>query len=371
MESSTDVRLVEALAARFPLEVLARRMPGGVEISHPPEPPVRLAVGPSARLAHARWLLRALRPRRGARSVVLVQGYGTSALVANVVMRFTGAPALMLVCSPVEAYYRCRRHHAGGAGPYRRRELWTLALLARLNARLGLGYVVLSRHLADVVRGHGARRVEIVPVFGVNTAVFRAPAEERAALRRRLSLPVDGQLIVFSSRIAPEKDAETLLAALRRLRDRGRDVRVVNRSGGHEAFRAEAERAGVADRVIAGGALHPHRELPLLYGACDVCVQASREEGLGFSPLEALASGVPVVAADVGGLRETIVDGETGWTYPVGDADALADAVEAVLDDPAEGRRRAAAGRRMVEERFAAEAVMARLAALLREAAGT
>jgi len=220
------------------------------------------------------------------------------------------------------------------------------------------------------VRGHGARRAEVVPVFGVDTSVFRPPASERAALRRQLGLPVDGRLIVFSSRIAPEKDAETLLAALRRLRDRGRDVRVVNRSGGHEAFRAEAERMGVGDRVIVGDALHPHRELPLLYGACDVCVHASREEGLGFSPLEALACGAAVVAADIGGLRETIVDGETGWTYPVGDAGAMGDAVAAVLDDPAEGGRRAVVGRRMVEKRFAADAVMARLAVLLREAAG-
>jgi glycosyltransferase involved in cell wall biosynthesis len=77
-------------------------------------------------------------------------------------------------------------------------------------------------------------------------------------------------------------------------------------------------------------------------------VQASREEGLGFSPLEALACGVPVVAASVGGLRDTIRDGDTGWSYPVGDADALARALRETLDDPVEARRRAMRGREMV-----------------------
>jgi glycosyltransferase involved in cell wall biosynthesis len=94
-------------------------------------------------------------------------------------------------------------------------------------------------------------------------------------------------------------------------------------------------------------------------------VQASREEGLGLSPLEALACGVPVVATAVGGLRETIIDGETGWTYPPGDDAALAQRISAVLDDPAEARRRAAAGRDMVMTRYARDLVFDRFAAAL------
>ena len=59
-----------------------------------------------------------------------------------------------------------------------------------------------------------------------------------------------------------------------------------------------------------------------------------------------------MVAADVGGLRETIVAGETGWSYPVGDADALARCIESALDDPAEAQRRAAAGRSLVHRQY-------------------
>jgi glycosyltransferase involved in cell wall biosynthesis len=117
--------------------------------------------------------------------------------------------------------------------------------------------------------------------------------------------------------------------------------------------------------VIATDAVHPVKELPLDYQACDLLVQASREEGLGFSPLEALACATPVIAAAVGGLRETIIDGETGWTYPVGDAAALAARIGEALDDPAEAQRRAGAGREMVCRRYERRIVFDRLTDVL------
>ena len=104
--------------------------------------------------------------------------------------------------------------------------------------------------------------------------------------------------------------------------------------------------------MIATDAVHPHKQLPLDYQCADVFVQASREEGLGFAPLEALACGTPVVAAAVGGLTETIRDAETGWSYPVGDVESLARSIAAVLDNPAEASRRAFAGKEMVAARY-------------------
>jgi glycosyltransferase involved in cell wall biosynthesis len=207
--------------------------------------------------------------------------------------------------------------------------------------------------------------VTVVPVYGVDTTVFRPSDRPREALRRERGLPERGQIVFFSSRVAPEKDAETLLQAVRGLRAAGRDLWLLHRSGGFRALLALAQEAGVADRLIATDAAHPERDLPGDYQASDLCVQASREEGLGFSPLEALACETPVVATAVGGLRETIVDGETGWTYPVGDAAALARAVDDALTRGDEAGRRARAGRRMVEERFERRLVFDRLMAVL------
>ncbi|HXV86476.1 MAG TPA: glycosyltransferase [Gemmatimonadales bacterium] len=367
VESGTDVRLVEGLARRARVSVLARRIPGGVEISQAPSTAVPTIIGPGSRAAFAGLVWRALR-RLPPTDRVLVQGYGPAAFAANLAARTSRTPTFMLVCSPVERYYACRRT-PGGAGrsrfadkPFRRRELLALNAVARLNARLGRHYIVLSEHLGQVVRSHGgAARVSVVPVYGVDLNVFQPAQESREVLRRERRLPLSGRLVFFSSRVAPEKDAETMLAATRRLLDAGRDLWLLHRSGGYQTFLAAARQAGVEARVVASDAAHPHQGLAQDYQASDLCVQASREEGLGFSPLEALACEVPVVASAVGGLRETVVDGATGWTYPPGDAAALARAMAEALDHPEEAGARARNGRLMVRERYETGRVFSRL----------
>ena len=366
VESGTDVRLVDGLAERTDVTVLARRIAGGVEISRPPNHAVPVTVGPVSRAGFARLVWRRLRRESRPDDRVLVQNYGPAALAANLAARSTGVPTFMLVCSPTERYYACRRAHPLPDKPFHARELMGLKALAWVNARLGRHYIVLSEHLAGVVRAHGARcPVSVVPVYGVDGDRFRPAAAPRAECRWARGLPPAGDLVFFSSRIAPEKDGETLLAAVRELRGQGRDVWLLHRSGGFRALRSYAERYGVADRVIATDAAHPLTELPGDYQAADLCVQASREEGLGFSPLEALAGETPVVATAVGGLAETIVDGETGWSYPVGDAAALARAIAQALSRRDEAVRRARAGRRMVLQRFERRLVFDRLLALL------
>ena len=369
VESGTDVRLVDGLAERFELTVLARWIPTGVAISQSPACAADIVLGSAsrARFGLQVWSRLISGPRF---DLVLVQGYALAALAANAAARLGRAPAFMLVCSPVERYYRCRLNNGGPGKTFRLWEYLGLTALARVNARLGRHYIVLSQHLAQIVRSHGTRApIDVAPVYGVDTTVFRPTTEAPATLRRRLGLPTGGAVIFFSSRIAPEKDSKTLLTAFRTLVRGGRDLWLVHRSGGYQRFLQEAERFGVAERVIADDARHPLEGLVLNYQASDLCVQASREEGLGFSPLEALACGVPVVAAAVGGLRETILDGQTGWTYPVGDSTALAQCIAAALDYPDEARRRAAAGRRLVAERYDRAEVFNRLELILRSTA--
>ena len=364
VESGTDVRLVEGLAGRFALTVLARRIVGGREISQTPTRDVTVIVGPAGRFGFARAAFAALRRRRPA--AILVQGYGPAALAANLAARRARARCVMLVCSPVEAYYRCRQSNPRPGMPFRRHELAALSAFARANARLGQHYVVLSEHLAQVVRNHGTRRpVSVIPVYGVDAGVFRPPNQARADGKRALGLPTDRPLLLFNSRMAPEKDADTVIEAVRVLLARGVPVHLLHRSGGWRDFAAAAERAGIASHVTATDAVHPVTDLVHDYWAADLFVQASRAEGLGFAPLEALACETPVVAAAVGGLQETIVPGDTGWTYAPGHAEDLATAIETALGDPAEARRRAARGRALVGRRFARDAAFDRLAELL------
>ena len=367
VESGTDVRLVDGLAQRYDVTVLARHMVGGVEISRPPSNDVRVIVGPSGRMQFAAFALRSLLRRPAATDMVLVQGYGAAALAANSASGITGKPTCMLVCSPAEAYYRCRKEADDAEKPFRWRELAAVRFLARCNALAGQRYVVLSQFLANVVRDHGGDPdVRVIPVYGVDTDLFRPASRNLNELRVQLGLPRAGKLLFFSSRVAPEKDAETLLRAMRALVEQGRDIYLLHLSGGYRTFAEHAAAFGLGDRVVAREAVHPREGLPSYYQSADLCIQASRAEGLGFSPLEALACEVPVVASEVGGLLETIVPGETGWTYPVGDAPALAHRIADALDNPVEAHRRAVVGRRMVADGFDRGLVFANLDTALR-----
>jgi glycosyltransferase involved in cell wall biosynthesis len=360
VESGTDARVVEGLAARVDLRVLARAIPGGRAVSQPTSVAVTVA-GPG-RVAFAWRVFRTLMVGASC-DAVLVQGYGLAALAANVAARLRGIRCWMLVCSPVAEYYETRRQ----AGlPCSALTLGALHVLGHLNGIAGAGYVVLSDYLAGVVRRYAPRQpVHVIPVYGVDLRLFRE-RPDRLAVRRQRGVPLRGRVVFSSSRVAPEKDTATLIEAFALLVAEGRDVYLLNRSGGFRQLLALADRADVQERVIATDAVDPRTELPLDYVACDVCVQASRAEGLGFSVLEALACHTPVVVSAVGGLVETVRDGVTGWTVPPGDAAALAAALREVLDHPDEGRRRAVAGAALVRRRHEANAAFDALAALLR-----
>ena len=361
VESGTDARMLEGLAARVHLTVLVRRVAGGRAVSQPTGVDVRELSSNRLLFAWAafRWLLTARC------DAALVQGYGVAALGANIACRLRGRPCWMLVCSPAAEYYQARRKAGRG---FSRTLLAGIHALGWINARLGQRYVVLSHYLGSVVARYApGADVRVIPVYGVDGDVFAPRSTDRAALRRTRGLPATGAVVFNSSRVAPEKDTATLILAFGRLVAEGRDVYLLHRSGGHAEFKRLADAAGLGARVIAADAVDPRRDLPLDYLASDVCVQASREEGLGFSVLEALACGTPVVATAVGGLKEVIQDGVTGWTAPPGDPAALADALRQSIDRPDEARRRAAAGAAMVRERFDSGRAFDRLAALLGE----
>ena len=139
------------------------------------------------------------------------------------------------------------------------------------------------------------------------------------------------------ARMTPQKDPETWLAVASRLAATRPDVRFVWVWGGEQEphVRQRARELGLEGRLDFAGYREDARQL---LGAFDVFLLTSRFEGLPYTPIEALASGTPVVATDVVGTRDVVRHGETGLLAPPGDVDALAGRVARLLDDRAPGR---------------------------------
>ena len=147
--------------------------------------------------------------------------------------------------------------------------------------------------------------------------------------------------IVSIGRLAFPKDFVTLLAALARV-DADYRVSLVGDGPDADEVAAAVEASGLSDRVELLGAQGAVMEL---LTRSDVFVLSSRSEGFPVSILEAMAAGLPVVATDVGGIAEAVVDGETGILVPAADPQGLADALERLLADVEVQRRLGAAGR--------------------------
>ena len=186
-------------------------------------------------------------------------------------------------------------------------------------------FAAISRHAADTLaRNSGAKAVVLLP-NGVDLGAY-APGD-RAEARRRLGLPDDVRVIGSVGRLEAVKGHAALLYALAAL---PADVHAAIIGDGSERSNLEslAERLGVRDRLLLAG----HRDdVATLYPAFDVLCLPSRQEGLPFVVIEAQACDTPVVATDVGAVRDALCP-ETSRLVRPGDLPALVRALRDVID---------------------------------------
>src|SRR5205807_9503285 len=154
--------------------------------------------------------------------------------------------------------------------------------------------------------------------------------------------------VVSVGRFKYPKDFVTLVGALAHLESPFRAL-IVGDGPDRPAIEEALRRHDLTDRVELAG---ERNDVPELLAAADVFVLSSRSEGLPVSVLEAMAAELPVVATAVGGLPELVVEGETGFLVPPGDARALGAALGRLLADAELCRRLGEAGRRRVEAGF-------------------
>ncbi|GLZ55989.1 glycosyltransferase [Actinomycetospora sp. NBRC 106378] len=345
------------------------RLPSGVVVDHVPAGPA-VELGKDDLLEHMDAFGAVLRRRwsapwgergdggAGGRPDVAHAHFWMSGLAALDAGRALGVP----VVQTFHALGSVKRRHQGAAdtSPPSR-----VALESDLGAQVDRVVATCADEVRELVAlGVPVTNVDVVPC-GVDVRRFAVPDDGS----RRPGPP----RVLTVSRLVPRKGVDTAIRALARVPGPAELVVAGGPEGTELAgdpevarLRALAADEGVAHRVRFVGRVGP-AAVPELMGDADIVVQLPAYEPFGLVPLEAMASGRPVVAAEVGGLADTVVDGVTGLHVPPGDPDAAGRAIASLLADPAARTRLGRAGRARVMEHYAWDRVAAATVAVYRD----
>lgn len=240
----------------------------------------------------------------------------------------------------------------------RRRRRWPVYAAERLSA--AFGHIELVQNPEDVdtlvkVLRVPARKVRLLG-NGIDLERFDPAAvtpDARRQLREEWGVAADDVLCGVVGRLVREKGIGEILEAARLLQDRAVPVRFVI-IGPEDTDKADAVPAEEMERARAQGVVFTgqRNDLPECYSAMDVFVTASWREGFPRAAMEAAAMQLPIVAADVRGNRQVVVDGATGLLFPVRDAAALADRVGELVGSAEQRATMGAAGRAKAEREF-------------------
>jgi len=239
-------------------------------------------------------------------------------------------------------------------------------VLYRIGARIVDGVIAVSDETARSFRAVAGDVGTKVTVVGNAVDVDRhlEPAD-RETVRARLGFGAGEHLMTMVGTFKAQKGHRTLVEAAGTVVPRFPSLHLLLIGDGELVgeIRDQIHAAGLSDRIHFLGT---RRDVPDLLAASDSFVLPSLWEGLSLALVEAMASGLPIVATDVSGTSRLVIDGVTGRLVPPGDPKALAEAMAELLEDPASAARLAAAGRERMAASFGARDQAERLAALFR-----
>jgi N-acetyl-alpha-D-glucosaminyl L-malate synthase BshA len=219
------------------------------------------------------------------------------------------------------------------------------------------GVTAVSEYLRQETKKHFdiGCDIEVIPNF-IDTDRFRRSQKDHF----KQALCPDGEkVLVHVSNFREAKRAPEVVDIFSKLRAEGFDLKLLLVGDGPDRVPTErlARERGVYDDVRFLGKQEPVEEILAI---ADVFVMPSGSETFGLAALEAMACGVPVVASNIGGLPELVVDGETGYLCPLGDVDAFAERAARLLGSEEHQSEMAAAARRRAVEVFDIDKVVPR-----------
>ena len=225
-----------------------------------------------------------------------------------------------------------------------------------------------KEHMRSLVSTKG--NIDIIPC---GTDIYRFGSIEQQQARADLGIEPETKVVLYVGRFDRRKGIETLVRAVGQSQLRGKgNLKLIigggsrpGQSDGIERARIESlvDDLGMRDFTIFPGRLGD-KILPSYYAAADVCVVPSHYEPFGLVAIEAMASGTPVVASDVGGLQFTVVPEQTGLLAPPKDDAAFAAAIDRILMNPVWQVQLGQAARSRVETKFSWDGVASQLSEL-------
>lgn len=210
-----------------------------------------------------------------------------------------------------------------------------------------------------IKEGVAAQKVRTI-YNGLDPARVQRPRTERREILASLNLPEGARFVTIMANMRahvrhPEpaclKDHPTFLRAAQRVNQKVPDAAFIIAGEGElkESTQALARNLGIEQRTFFIGRC---QDVGAVLAISDVCVLSSRSEGFSNAILEYMAAGRPVVATDVGGAREAIIHGETGYLVPAGDDKRMADYIISLLSEPDRARSMGERGSEVVNEKF-------------------
>ena len=306
--------------------------------------PMARSLSPSAQWRAFRALVRLIRDER---PDMVHAHMPISGFLARLAARLCGVPMIA---------YTCHGFLFQQPGPLWRRGLGFA--VEWLGGRMTGTFTTVSTEEAGVARRLRIHRGAVAVGNGRDPALFHPDAVARARIRAELGCAPDAVVVVIVSRLVRHKGHPELLAAMRAVP--GAELWVVGDrlpSDHGEAAEGWFAEAGLGARLRRLGT---RADVAAVLAAADVFALPSQFEGLPMSVIEAMLCGLPVVATDISGPREQVVEGETGLLVPPGDVPALARALDTLVRDRVARESMGAAGRARALEMYDEATVVAR-----------
>jgi len=226
--------------------------------------------------------------------------------------------------------------------------------LYRVTSRLASSFIAVSDTVKQsIVETIGPIQDKITVIYnGVDVNRYGKPVD-RVGVRAQLGLEANTRLIAVVATLREPKGHRYLIAALASIVMRYPDLHALFIGDGdlREELQAQVEGLNLGDTIHFLGS---RSDVPELLAASDLFVLPSLWEGLPMSLLEAMATGLPIVATQVSGTVQVMLPNETGILVPPGDTRELARAIDRLLSDPVQARVMGAAARRRVDTEFSA-----------------